>query len=113
LYIYGDAVLDGDVFPMSTAAEKREKKRVENQEKVQKALTTLQQVVESNITPRNIRKIVKDAINTLNDAKIPIGIRAANSISILEEVSQDPNMPSFSRVTIWSAVSTLESVREA
>ena len=98
---------------MSTAAEKREKKRVENQEKVQKALTTLQQVVESNITPRNIRKIVKDAINTLNDAKIPIGIRAANSISILEEVSQDPNMPSFSRVTIWSAVSTLESVREA
>ncbi len=103
----------GDVFSMSTAAEKREKKRVENQEKVQRALTTLQQVVESNITPRNIRKIVKDAINTLNDAGTPIGIRAANSISILEEVSQDPNMPSFSRVTIWSAVSTLESVREA
>ncbi|MCL4518452.1 MAG: UPF0147 family protein, partial [Thaumarchaeota archaeon] len=43
---------------------------------------------------------------------ISIGVRAANSISILEEVSQDPNMPSFSRVTIWSAVSTLESVRE-
>ncbi len=98
---------------MSTAAEKREKKRIENQEKVQKALATLQQVVESNITPRNIRKIVKDAINTLNDTKVPIGIRAANSISTLEEVSQDPNMPSFSRVTIWSAVSTLESVREA
>jgi uncharacterized protein (UPF0147 family) len=98
---------------MSTAAEKREKKRIENQEKVQKALGTLQQVVESNITPRNIRKIVKDAISTLTDPKVPIGIRAANSISILEEVSQDPNMPSFSRVTIWSAVSTLESVREA
>jgi uncharacterized protein (UPF0147 family) len=98
---------------MSTAAERREKKRIENEQKVQKALGTLQQVVESNITPRNIRKIVKDAINTLTDPKTPIGIRAANSISILEEVSQDPNMPSFSRVTIWSAVSTLESVREA
>ncbi|HKW03978.1 MAG TPA: UPF0147 family protein [Nitrososphaerales archaeon] len=98
---------------MSTAAEKREKRRLENEEKVSKALTTLQQVVESNITPRNIRKIVKDAINTLTDSKTAIGIRAANSISILEEVSQDPNMPSFSRVTIWSAVSTLESVRES
>ena len=98
---------------MSTAAEKRAKRRAENEEKVQKALTTLQQVVESNITPRNIRKIVKDAINTLTDSKTPIGVRAANSISILEEVSQDPNMPSFSRVTIWSAVSTLESVRES
>jgi uncharacterized protein (UPF0147 family) len=98
---------------MSTAAEKREKRKRENEEKVSKALGTLQQVVESNITPRNIRKIVKDAINTLTDGKTPIGIRAANSISILEEVSQDPNMPSFSRVTIWSAVSTLESVRES
>jgi uncharacterized protein len=104
----------GDVIcKMSTAAEKREKRRIENEEKVQKALGTLQQVVESNITPRNIRKIVKDAINMLNDTKISIGVRAANSISILEEVSQDPNMPSFSRVTIWSAVSTLESVRES
>jgi uncharacterized protein len=103
----------GDVNRLSTAAERREKKRIENEDKVQKALATLSQVVESNITPRNIRKIVKDAINMLNDTKVSIGVRAANSISILEEVSQDPNMPSFSRVTIWSAVSTLESVRES
>jgi len=98
---------------LSTAAERREKKRIENEEKVQKALATLSQVSDSNITPRNIRKIVKDAINMLGDSKISVGVRAANSISILEEVSQDPNMPSFSRVTIWSAVSTLESVRES
>ena len=103
----------GDANQMSTAAERREKKRIENEEKVQKALATLSQVSDSNITPRNIRKIVKDAINMLGDSKISIGVRAANSISILEEVSQDPNMPSFSRVTIWSAVSTLESVRES
>jgi len=98
---------------LSTAAERREKKRIENEEKVQKALATLSQVSDSNITPRNIRKMVKDAINMLGDSKISVGVRAANSISILEEVSQDPNMPSFSRVTIWSAVSTLESVRES
>ncbi len=111
---YGSLALFGDAkLIVSTAAEKREKRRIENEEKVQKALGTLQQIVESNITPRNIRKIVKDAINMLNDTKISIGVRAANSISILEEVSQDPNMPSFSRVTIWSAVSTLESVRES
>ena len=103
----------GDAIWMSTAAERREKKRIENEDKVQKALATLSQVVESNITPRNIRKIVKDAINMLTDSKISVGVRAANAISILEEVSQDPNMPSFSRVTIWSAVSTLESVRES
>ena len=88
------------------------KKKRENQEKLEKAIATLQQVAESTITPRNIRKLVKDAIAMLQDEKTSIAVRAANAISLLDEISQDPNMPSFSRVTIWSAVSTLESIRE-
>jgi uncharacterized protein (UPF0147 family) len=97
---------------MSTAAEKREKKRIENEEKISKAKATLLQVARSEITPKNIRKIAKEAIDMLDDPKISPGIRAANSISILEDASRNPNLPSFSRVTIWTAVSTLESVRE-
>jgi len=88
------------------------KKKKENQEKLEKAIATLQQVAESTITPRNIRKLVRDAIAMLQDEKTSIAVRAANAISLLDEISQDPNMPSFSRVTIWSAVSTLESIRE-
>ncbi len=88
------------------------KKKKENQEKLEKAIATLQQVAESTITPRNIRKLVKDAIAMLQDEKTSIAVRAANAISLLDEISQDPNMPSFSRVTIWSAVSTLESIKE-
>jgi uncharacterized protein (UPF0147 family) len=97
---------------MSTAAEKREKKRIENEEKINKAKANLLQVARSEITPKNIRKIAKEAIDMLEDQKISAGIRAANSISILEDASRNPNLPSFSRVTIWTAVSTLESVRE-
>jgi len=88
------------------------KKKKENQEKLEKAIATLQQVAESTITPRNIRKLVRDAIAMLQDEKTSIAVRAANAISLLDEISQDPNMPSFSRVTIWSAVSTLESIKE-
>jgi uncharacterized protein (UPF0147 family) len=88
------------------------KRKKENQEKLEKAIATLQQVAESTITPRNIRKLVKDAIAMLQDEKTSIAVRAANAISLLDEISQDPNMPSFSRVTIWSAVSTLESIKE-
>ena len=84
----------------------------ENKGKVQKALALLEQVVESNLTPKNIRKVVKDGINILKDEKLSLGVRSANTVSLLEEISQDPNMPSYSRVTIWSAVSLLESVRE-
>ena len=88
------------------------KKNQENEEKLVKAISTLQSVADSNITPRNIRKIVKEAMTMLQDTKLGPAVRAANAISMLDEVSQDPNMPSFSRVTVWSAVSTLESVRE-
>ena len=75
-------------------------------------MATLKQIADSNITPRNIRKVVKDSMIVLQDTELSIGVRAANVISMLDEVSQDPNMPSFARVTLWSAVSTLESIRE-
>ncbi|TMI44453.1 UPF0147 family protein [Candidatus Bathyarchaeota archaeon] len=85
---------------------------VEQVPKLAKATTTLQQIADSNITPRNIRKIVKDSILMLQDPKQSLAVRAANAISLLDEVAQDPNMPSFARVTLWSAVSELESIRE-
>jgi len=88
------------------------KKKKENLERLERAIATLQQVADSTITPRNIRKLVKDAIAMLQDEETSIAVRAANAINLLDEISQDPNMPSFSRVTIWSAVSTLESIRE-
>src|SRR5439155_14115056 len=45
------------------------KKQQENDAKLAKATTTLQQIADSNITPRNIRKIVKDSILMLQDPK--------------------------------------------
>ncbi|MHB8566527.1 MAG: UPF0147 family protein [Nitrososphaerales archaeon] len=97
----------------SAAAQKREKKRLENEQKIQQAVQTLRQVSESDITPKNIRRDVRQAITTLGNSKISQGIRAADSIAILEGLARDPNIPSSSRVVIWSAISILESVREA
>jgi hypothetical protein len=88
------------------------KKQEENNAKLTKATVSLNQIADSNITPRNIRKIVKDSILMLQDQKQSMAVRAANAISLLDEVAQDPNMPSFARVTLWSAVSELESIRE-
>ena len=88
------------------------KKQQENDAKLAKATASLQQIADSNITPRNIRKTMKDSLMMLQDQKQSIAVRAANAISVLDEVAQDPNMPSFARVTLWSAVSELESIRE-
>ena len=95
---------------LSTSAKL--KKQQENDAKLAKAVVSLTQISDSNITPRNIRKIVKDSVIMLQDTKQSVAVRAANAISLLDEVAQDPNMPSFARVTLWSAVSELESIRE-
>ena len=88
------------------------KKLKQNEENQMKAIATLQSIADSPATPRNIRKIIKDTVVMLQNSSLSLGVRAANAISMLDEVSQDPNMPSFTRVTIWSAVSTLESIRD-
>lgn len=95
-----------------SAKANREKKQQENDGRLAKANASLQQIADSNITPRNIRKIVKDSIIALQDQKVSLAVRAANAISMLDEVAQDPNMSSFARVILWSAVSELESIRE-
>ena len=87
-------------------------KNNENNELLDKATVILLSVSDNPSTPRKIRKLIKDSIDTLKDDSLSVGVRAANAISMLEDVSQDPNIPSFSRVTIWSAVSSLESIRD-
>ena len=88
------------------------KKKMENEAALKNALNILKQVSESSSTPRNIRKTLKEVTDMLTDTSASIGIRAANAISMLDDISQDPNMPSFARVTIWSGVSELENIRE-
>jgi len=41
-----------------------------------------------------------------------IGVRASNAISTLDEISQDPNMPPYTRVKLWNVASILEAVKD-
>ncbi len=84
----------------------------QNKEALKEAMQTLEQIVSSNSTPKTIKKSVTDLINTLKGEEDSISIRAANAISMLDDITQDPNIPSYVRVTLWQAVSKLESIRE-
>jgi len=41
-----------------------------------------------------------------------LGVRAANAVAILTEISEDPNLPIFARVKIYDAISCLENIRD-
>jgi uncharacterized protein len=76
------------------------------------AINTLVEIIANPSAPRNIKKDLTDLVTELKKQNSPVSVRAANAISALDEISQDPNMPSYVRVTLWQAVSALERIRE-
>ncbi|MFH2110487.1 MAG: UPF0147 family protein [Candidatus Bathyarchaeota archaeon] len=84
----------------------------EYKKKLDQAMSILNMIADDNTTPRNIRRTAKQAADMLLDESISVAARAANAIAILEDISQDPNMPMYSRTRIWNAISVLEGIRD-
>jgi uncharacterized protein (UPF0147 family) len=84
----------------------------EYRKKLDQAMSILNMIADDNTTPRNIRRTAKQASDMLVDQKLSVAARAANAIAILEDISQDPNMPMYSRTRIWNAISVLEGIRD-
>ena len=84
----------------------------ENKQAMESALQTLNQLATSHSTPKNFKKTISDLIIELQSDEYSMSVRAANAISSLDDITQDPNVPSFVRTTLWQAVSVLESIRE-
>lgn len=84
----------------------------QNKESMKDAIETLNQIASSNSTPKTIKKSITDLITDLNNKENSLSVRAANTISLLDDVTQDPNLPSYVRTQLWQAVSKLESIRE-
>ena len=78
-------------------------------EDLQEILDTLENLHGDNAIPKNIRFKIKEAMNILNDNQKNMDLRVDTSIEHLGELSDDPNLPSYSRTEIWGIVSQLES----
>ena len=84
----------------------------QNKESMKEAIETLNQIASNNSTPKTIKKSISDLVVDLIKEELSLSVRAANTISLLDDVTQDPNMPSYVRTQLWQAVSKLESIRE-
>lgn len=84
----------------------------QNTETLNQAIATLEEIASNPSTPKNIKKSITDLAADLKKQEYSVSVRAANAISLLDDITQDPNMPSYVRVTLWQAVSTLERIRE-
>ena len=92
---------------------KRELKEKENQQRLTRAVETLDSITRNSDIQKSIRNMIKEVLLALRDEKSgSVSVRAANAISLLDSATQSPQMQSHIRTMLWQVVSTLESIRE-
>ena len=91
---------------MSSTTEKQ----TLNEARIRQAMLMLEKIVNDSSIPRNIRRAAINSLNMLRDSSLTPGVRAANAVSILDEVTQDPNMPMHARTAIWNVIAVLSTV---
>mgnify|MGYP001620119467 CR=1 FL=1 len=57
--------------------------------------------------PKNIRNSIMETRQYMN-SHADMAIRINSAVSILDEISNDPNIPVYTRTQIWNIVSMLE-----
>ena len=71
----------------------------------------LDEINDDRTVPRNIRNMVQEAKDNLN-GKQELAVRINAAISLLDDVSNDTNIPTYTRTQIWNIVSMLEVMNE-
>lgn len=72
----------------------------------------LNEIINDRSVPKNIRSAIEDVKNRLLDEKTETDIKINATISILDEICNDINMPVYTRTQIWNIVSLLESMEK-
>ena len=69
---------------------------------------TLSQIEQDDSVPRNVKLKLKNAMLALQGPDPDNKIKASRALQELDDVSDDPNIPSYVRPQIWNVVSMLE-----
>ena len=72
----------------------------------------MEEVLDDNSVPRNIRGAVDDAREKLLSKEDDLGVKITAALYILDDISNDINMPAHTRTEIWTIISELEAIRE-
>jgi hypothetical protein len=98
-----------------TKEEKTLLQKKTNQENLAAAINTIN--IQANYyykVNRNSKNMIHELSVLLNleDQKIPLSVRAATAISIIDSMSQDRRLASHIRPMLWQVVSNLEGIRD-
>jgi uncharacterized protein (UPF0147 family) len=74
-------------------------------------ITLLEMIAGDRTVPKNIRKVAEDSKAVLTSNEKSEELKISTAIHLLDEITNDPNMPLYTRTQIWNVVSILEQLR--
>ena len=69
-------------------------------------------IINDRTVPKNIRKVLEDSKSALTGNEKSEELKISTAIHLLDEITNDPNMPLYARTQIWNIVSMLEQIRK-
>lgn len=82
----------------------------EHAETIGMCINELEMINNDTSVPRNIRRSVAEIIEILKKDNQELFLRTTASLSILSDVSADPNLPMHTGPLIWSIQAKLETI---
>ena len=78
--------------------------------KMDEVINLLESALTDRGVPRNVKENIEEGLTTLKkpDAN---SVQIAEAASILDEVSNDPNLSVYGRTVLWDAISKLEALK--
>jgi hypothetical protein len=83
----------------------------ELKKRIKDAVDLMQEVIDDRSVPRNIRNTVEEAKEKISQKKAS-AMDFSAAIYMLDDISNDINMPYHTRTDIWEIISKLEAVKE-
>lgn len=80
-------------------------------ENVRQVCSLMDLVIDDRSVPRNIRQKLQDAKERMLNEKENLDVAIASAVYVLDEASNDINVPSHARTDVFNIISELEKLK--
>jgi uncharacterized protein len=94
----------------SETADPREREPASLAPLIQRIVSAISELADDVSVPRNVRRGAQSAIGELAKTNVALDVRVAGAVYVLDDLANDPNLPTHGRTAIWSIISSLESL---
>ena len=84
----------------------------EIKDQIEYTAEVMDSIMEDTTVPRNIRRTIEEAKGKLIVEEKELNVNITSAIYLMDDISNDINMPAHTRTEIWTIISELESIRE-